>query len=146
MRIVLPPLRERRQDIPVLTAYFIDSFNGEFRKNVKGLTPAGERLLANYTWPGNIRELKNAVERAMLLVESDRLDEADFPLLTGRRQVEAGFELPTEGVDLETLERDLVKQALRRTGGNQTKAAALLGLNRDQIRYRIEKFGLEKGA
>jgi DNA-binding protein Fis len=60
--------------------------------------------------------------------------------------VVAGFELPADGVDLETLERDLVRQALRRTGGNQTKAAALLGLNRDQIRYRIEKFGLEKGA
>ncbi len=146
MRIELPPLRERRSDIRVLTAYFIDSFNSEFRKNVKGLTPAAEQLLARYTWPGNIRELRNAVERAMLLVESDRLDEADFPLLSSKRQVEAGFELPAEGVDVETLERDLVRQALRRTGGNQTKAAALLGLNRDQIRYRIEKFGLEKGA
>ena len=146
MRIELPPLRERRADIPALTAYFVDAFNTEFRKNVKGLTPAAAQLLARYTWPGNIRELKNAVERAMLLVEGDMLDEADFPLLTGKRQVAAGFELPADGVDLETLERDLVKQALRRTGGNQTRAAALLGLNRDQIRYRIEKFGLEKGA
>lgn len=146
MRIELPPLRDRRSDIPVLTAYFIDRFNAEFRKSVQGLTPAAEELLARYTWPGNIRELRNAIERAMLLVETDVLDEADFPLLANTRQVEAGFELPSEGVDLETLERDLVKQALRRTGGNQTKAAALLGLNRDQIRYRIEKFGLEKRA
>ncbi len=145
MRIELPPLRERRGDIPALTKYFVDGFNGEFRKNVKGLTPAAEQLLARYTWPGNIRELKNAVERAMLLVETDRLDVADFPL-SSRRQVVAGFELPADGVELEALERDLVRQALRRTGGNQTKAAALLGLNRDQIRYRIEKFGLEKGA
>jgi DNA-binding NtrC family response regulator len=146
MRIELPPLRERRGDIPVLTKYFVDSFNTEFRKNVKGLTAAAEQLMVRYTWPGNIRELKNAVERAMLLAESDRLEESDFPLLGMRRQVVAGFELPADGVDLETLERDLVRQALRRTGGNQTKAAALLGLNRDQIRYRIEKFGLEKGA
>jgi transcriptional regulator with PAS, ATPase and Fis domain len=146
MRIELPPLRERRTDIPVLTSYFIDNFNTDFRKSVKGLTPAAEQLLSRYTWPGNIRELRNAVERAMLLVETDVLDVVDFPLLANTRQVEAGFELPAEGVDLETLERDLVKQALRRTGGNQTKAAALLGLNRDQIRYRIEKFGLEKGA
>ncbi len=146
MRIELPPLRDRRSDIPVLTAYFIDRFNVEFRKSVQGLTPAAEVLLARYTWPGNIRELRNAIERAMLLVEADVLDEADFPLLANTRQVEAGFELPSEGVDLETLERDLVKQALRRTGGNQTKAAVLLGLNRDQIRYRIEKFGLEKRA
>ena len=146
MRIALPPLRDRRTDIPVLTAYFIDAFNTEFRKSVKALTPAAEQLLARYTWPGNIRELRNAVERAMLLVESDGLDVVDFPLLASTRQVETRFELPAEGVDLETLERDLVKQALRRTGGNQTKAAALLGLNRDQIRYRIEKFRLEKGA
>ncbi|HSL24554.1 MAG TPA: sigma-54 dependent transcriptional regulator [Vicinamibacterales bacterium] len=146
MRLELPPLRERRGDVPVLTAYFVDRFNTEFRKNVKGVTRAAEELLARYTWPGNIRELRNAVERAMLLAEGERLDESDFALLSGKRQVEAGFELPADGVDLETLERDLVKQALRRTGGNQTKAAALLGLNRDQIRYRIEKFGLEKGA
>jgi DNA-binding NtrC family response regulator len=146
MRIELPPLRQRRGDIPVLTKYFIDNFNTEFRKAVKGITPAAEQLLGRYTWPGNIRELKNAVERAMLLAEADRLDESDFPVLANKRQVAAGFELPGDGVDLETLERDLVRQALQRTGGNQTRAAALLGLNRDQIRYRIEKFGLEKGA
>jgi DNA-binding NtrC family response regulator len=146
MQIELPPLRERPADILVLASYFIDGFNREFRKNVRGLGPDARTTLERYTWPGNVRELRNAVERAMLLAEGDILQAADFASLEGRRQVFAGFELPAEGVDLETLERDLVRQALRRTGGNQTRAAALLGLNRDQIRYRIEKFGLEKGA
>jgi DNA-binding NtrC family response regulator len=146
MQIELPPLRSRPADIPVLTSYFVDTFNREFRKNVRGLSSDARATLERYTWPGNIRELKNAVERAMLLAEGDTLQAEDFAALAGRRQVAAGYELPADGVDLETLERDLVRQALRRTGGNQTKAAALLGLNRDQIRYRIEKFGLEKGA
>jgi DNA-binding NtrC family response regulator len=146
MTIELPPLRNRPQDIPVLASYFIDTFNTEFKKNVRGLSREARETLERYTWPGNVRELRNAVERAMLLAEAATLEASDFASLAGRRQVAAGFELPADGVDLDLLERDLVRQALRRTGGNQTKAAALLGLNRDQIRYRIEKFGLEKGA
>jgi two-component system, NtrC family, response regulator AtoC len=146
MRIELPPLRERPTDVPVLVRHFIDLFNTEFRKNVRGLSPEAHQALERYTWPGNVRELRNAIERAMLLADGDLLEESDFTMLAARRPVTAGFELPTDGVKLEDLERDLVRQALRRTGGNQTRAAALLGLNRDQIRYRIEKFGLEKGA
>jgi two-component system, NtrC family, response regulator AtoC len=146
MRIELPPLRERPADVPVLVRHFIDLFNTEFRKNVRGLSPEAVRALERYTWPGNIRELRNAIERGMLLADGDVLGEPDFMMLAGRRSVTAGYELPADGINLEDLERDLVRQALRRTGGNQTKAAGLLGLNRDQIRYRIEKFGLEKGA
>jgi len=83
------------------------------------------------------------IERAMLLTEGDRLEARDFTSLTiGTAAAGDGFELPAGGVDLEQLERNLVVQALRRSGGNQTRAAALLGLNRDQIRYRIEKFRL----
>ena len=90
-----------------------------------------------------MRELRNVVERAMLLSEGNRLEVADFGALHGRAAVRrTPFDLPAGGVDLEDLERSLVVQALRRSGGNQTQAAALLGLNRDQIRYRIEKFGL----
>jgi DNA-binding NtrC family response regulator len=82
------------------------------------------------------------VERAMLLAEGDKLEARDFPALKAIAAASDPFELPAKGVDLEELERSLVMQALRRAGGNQTKAAAMLGLNRDQIRYRIEKFGL----
>ncbi len=142
LRVELPPLRARPADIPVLITYFLDGFSREFKKNVRGLTPETLESLSRYTWPGNIRELRNAVERAVLLADREILDESDFASLSRRHRVTAGFELPETGVNLDELERDLVRQALQRTGGNQTRAAALLGLNRDQIRYRIEKFGL----
>jgi len=140
--IALPPLRAHVEDIPVLVAFFIDGFNREFRKNVLGATTASQRLLQNYGWPGNVRELRNVIERAMLLCEGDRLEPEDFAALRMSATTEEGFELPAKGLDLEQLERNFVMQALKRSVGNQTKAAALLGLNRDQIRYRIEKFGL----
>ena len=139
----LPALRDHAEDIPVLTAFFIDLFNREFKKRISGVSAAADALLRAYGWPGNVRELRNVIERAMLLAEGDRLDVQDFgalkPALAGGGDP---FELPASGVHLDDLERSLVVQALRRAGGNQTKAAALLGLNRDQIRYRIEKFGL----
>ena len=89
-----------------------------------------------------MRELRNVVERAMLLSDEQRLEAKDFAALTTTAAASEDFELPAKGVDLEQLERSLVIQALKRAGGNQTRAATLLGLNRDQIRYRIEKFGL----
>ena len=143
--IVLPPLRARADDIPTLVHYFVDAYNAEFRKRVQGVSGDALRLLQAYGWPGNIRELRNAVERAMLLVEGPELTADQFPVAShaGVRLTE-GVELPPTGVDLEQLERSLVAQALERSGWNQTKAATLLGLNRDQIRYRIEKFKLER--
>ncbi len=140
--ISMPPLRAHAEDIPLLVEYFIDSFNTEFRKRVLGATPAAYALLQSYGWPGNVRELRNVIERAMLLSDGDRLDARDFSAMA--KAVSAGneFELPATGVDLEQLERSLLIQALRRSHGNQTRAGSLLGLNRDQIRYRIEKFGL----
>ena len=140
--VTMPALRNHPSDIPLLVNYYVDQFNREFKKQVRGVTAEAMETLRAYRWPGNIRELRNAVERAMLLAEGDRLTPDDFTL--GRRHAPAAhaLELPEDGVSLETLERDLVVQALRRTSGNQTKAAALLGLNRDQIRYRVEKFGL----
>ena len=143
--IVLPPLRARREDIPVLVHYFIDSFNREFKKRVRGTTADAMPQLQAYGWPGNIRELRNAVERAMLLVEGDELPAAQFPVVAGGGvSLTEGVDLPPRGIDLEHLERSLVVQALERSGWNQTRAASLLGLNRDQIRYRIEKFQLER--
>jgi len=139
----LPPLRAHPSDIPALVRYYVDQFNREFKKSVLGLSPEAMNGLEAYPWPGNIRELRNAVERAMLLTESDTLVPEHFPVLAPRAQFTQGVELPTGGIDLEQLERDLVVQALARTAGNQTRAASLLGLNRDQIRYRIEKFGLK---
>ena len=144
--IEIPPLRARRDDIPILVEYFIDSFNTEFRKRVGGATPGAYALLQGYGWPGNVRELRNVIERAMLLSDTDRLDARDFTVTSSAVSAGDEFELPSTGVDLEKLERSLVVQALKRTGGNQTKAGTFLGLNRDQIRYRIEKFGLNAAA
>jgi two-component system, NtrC family, response regulator AtoC len=143
--IVLPPLRQRPADVPMLINFYVDSYNREFRKHIRRVAPAAMERLKTYAWPGNVRELRNAVERAMLLVEGDELTADDFPMTTARLgRLTDGVELPAAGVDVEQLERSLVVQALERCGWNQTKAAALLGLNRDQIRYRIEKFKLER--
>jgi DNA-binding NtrC family response regulator len=140
--LALPPLRNHLDDVPALVDFFVDGFNREFRKNILGATPAALRVLQAYGWPGNVRELRNVIERAMLLAEGPHLEAHDFAALSAVGAPSDGIELPPNGVDLEQLERSLVIQALRRSGGNQTKAASLLGLNRDQIRYRIEKFGL----
>ncbi len=154
--IHIPPLRERREDVPALAAFFVDQFNREFRKGVRGATPAALEAMGAYPWPGNVRELRNSVERAMILggglwIEIDDLP----PEVRGATAAAAsatapapasapapGYRLPAEGVDFDALERDLVRQALKAAGGNQTQAARLLKMTRDQIRYRIEKFGL----
>ena len=143
--IVLPPLRDRAEDIPRLVNFYVDAYNAEFKKRVRGVAAEAMKLLQRYPWPGNVRELRNAVERAMLLTEHDTLAREDFSIGTAASvRLDDHVELPAGGIDLDDLERSLVVQALERSGWNQTRAAALLGLNRDQIRYRIEKFKLEK--
>jgi two-component system, NtrC family, response regulator AtoC len=143
MPILLPPLRERRGDVMLLAEWYIDRYNREFRKRVRGLTPAAVAVLDSYRWPGNVRELRNAIERAMLLTDRELLAPEDFSTLS-RSTSAATFRLPPGGVSLEDVERQLLVQALERAGGNQTHAGALLGINRDQVRYRIEKFGLTR--
>ena len=143
MPVRLPPLRERVGDIRLLVAHYIDRYNREFRKRVRGLQPGAQTMLDQYRWPGNVRELRNAIERAMLLADNGLLGAEDFATLS-KAATPTTFRLPPEGVDLETVERQLVMQALQRAGGNQTQAGHLLGINRDQVRYRIEKFGLTK--
>ncbi len=145
--VALPPLRQRPGDIPALVNYYVDGFNKEFRKRIRRVAPDAMERLRAYGWPGNVRELRNAVERAMLLVEGEELTLDQFPMAGGRPgRLSEGVDLPAGGIDLEQLERSLVVQALERSSWNQTKAAALLGLNRDQIRYRIEKFKLERST
>jgi len=109
---------------------------------VRGLVPDATTLLERYQWPGNVRELRNAIERAMLLADRELLEPGDFSTLTGS-VAPTHFQLPPEGVNLDELERQLLVQALERAAGNQTHAGQLLGINRDQVRYRIEKFGMK---
>lgn len=150
LRLEIPPLRDRGPDIALLAQHFVETFAKEFKRHVPGLTDEAVRRLEEYGWPGNVRELRNLVERAVLLADDGPLQPSDFGSVIGGVPVGAAatgtspFSLPAQGVNLEEVERSLVVQALERAGGNQTRAAALLGLHRDQIRYRIEKFGLGK--
>ena len=142
--IELPPLRARAADLPLLINYYVDAYNQEFRKRVRGVDAGAMQALKAYGWPGNVRELRNVVERAMLLADGRALTVETSGGLRQPRSPHRAGRPPAAGIDLEQLERSLVVQALERSGWNQTKAAGMLGLNRDQIRYRVEKFKLEK--
>jgi DNA-binding NtrC family response regulator len=139
--IVLPPLRERHGDIALLANYYVDRYNREFHRRVRGFTPDAMAILEQHRWPGNIRELRNVIERAMLLLDQEWIGPKELTALV-RSGSAVRFRLPADGVKLADVERQLVVQALERAGGNQTHAGQLLGINRDQVRYRIEKFGL----
>ena len=148
LRLELPPLRARGDDVVLLARHFVELFSREFKRAGRRLSAAAETSLRTHGWPGNVRELRNLTERAVLLAEQEALEPGDFDSLRIARvrfgTGQGGFELPAEGVNLDEVERSFVVQALERAGGVQTRAAALLGLHRDQIRYRIEKFGLKK--
>ena len=148
--IHLPPLRQRKEDIPLLVEVFLKHFGQEFRKNVRGVSPEAMEILLAHDWPGNVRELRNIIERAVLLGSGGKLRPEDLPLelhepVSGSAAPSQRLlSLPPGGIRFSQLERSLIEQALEMSGGNQTQAAKLLGMNRDQIRYRIEKFGLAR--
>lgn len=150
--IKIPPLRERREDLKPLVERFINHFNREFKKTVRGFDAEAIDVMESYHWPGNVRQLRNAIERSVLLADHDILSVDDLPTelrtpgsgVAARGNVKNIYELPGEGANFELLEREYVRQALERTKGNRSRAARLLGMNRDQIRYRLEKFGFEK--
>ncbi len=145
--IFLPPLRERREDILPLAEHFIQHFNREFGKNVRGISKMAEKFLSDYPWPGNIRELKNIIERAIILENEETLLLEHLPQeLVAKTGLSgsggpAGFRLPPEGIDIEDVERELIRQALEISEGNQSKAARKLSLGIDAFRYRMKKFG-----
>jgi two-component system response regulator AtoC len=139
--IPFPPLRKRTGDVALLASHFIDRCNGEYGTRVRGLTPEATAILALHPWPRNVAELRNVIDRMMLFAEGDWIGVDDLPDLD-RVPARAAVRLPPHGVNLDDIERQLVVQALERSAGNQTRAGQLLGLNRDQVRYRIEKFAL----
>jgi len=144
--IFLPPLRERKDDIIPLVEHFIGHFNREFAKNVKSISKMAEKFLTEYTWPGNIRELRNVIERAIILENEDTLLLEHLPqeIVSKTGGVcggSSGFRLPPEGIDIEDVERELIRQALEISEGNQSKAAKKLNLGIDAFRYRMKKFG-----
>lgn len=143
--IFLPPLRERKADIPLLVQHFIENFNREFGKIVKRISPQAEKILLEYAWPGNIRELRNVIERAVILENEETIEAAHLPreLIAQSTPSSSGpisFSLPPEGIDIEDVERELIRQALEVSDGNQSKAAKKLNLGIDAFRYRMKKF------
>lgn len=143
----LPSLRERPDDIIPLTKFYVEKYNSEFHRNIIKIDHAVEEFFVNYKWPGNVRELKNVIERAMILGEGDTLLMEHLPIeILGQvsRQGKAieGISIPQEGISLEKVEEGLVRQALKMANGNQTKAAKLLDISRDALRYRMQKMGL----
>jgi transcriptional regulator with PAS, ATPase and Fis domain len=146
--IHMPPLRERKGDITVLANYFLAMFSREFRKQLQGISTDALSKLNAYPWPGNIRELRNVMERAILLNEGPWIEKGDIVL--GRANFNTPVEslgeivpLPPQGCTLADAEESLLRQALNRCDWNQTRTGALLGITRDQVRYKIEKFGMK---
>lgn len=145
IKIELPPLRNRGEDILLLTRHFLELHCRRYGKKTKQLSPAAEQLVLKYSWPGNVRELRNRVEQLVLLSQSEVIEPGEFTLIPGSTapcpEFETGqFTLPSQGISLQELEQDLVLQALQATSWNVTQAAKLLGLTRDALRYRMEKY------
>ncbi len=148
LSVDVPPLRERRDDIPVLIDYFLKKHTRNTSRLVRGLTPETKRLMLDYSWPGNVRQLESAIERAILLCEGDLITVEDLPLEVrqeARPAAEGAFKLPAEGISFEDVERSLIIQAMEQTDYNITKSAKLLGLTFRTLQYRLEKFGIKKG-
>lgn len=149
--IHLPPLRERREDIPLLVSHFLQKFGKELGKEVQGMSAEALELLEAYHWPGNTRELENVIERAIVLGREDALTVDSLPEAVRRRPPPVGvdLDLPPEGMDLEAtldqIEKRLLQRALERTNGVQTRAAELLKMTFRQFRYKLQKHGLGRG-
>jgi len=141
--ITLPPLRSLGNDILAIAEHFLKLYSVEFKKQVAGFSPAARQLLLDYGWPGNVRELSNCLERAMIFAERDRLEADDLVLLRPPGAgAEAAWHVPDGGINLEDVERQLIESAMGQSRGNKSEAARLLGLSRDTLRYRLEKYQL----
>jgi transcriptional regulator with GAF, ATPase, and Fis domain len=140
--IDLPPLRQRREDIPLLVEHFINVAASQLVCSKPTLSNEAMALLAGYDWPGNIRELQNVMERAVLLVDGDTVSAAHLP-----REIVGDYPLATEAQAESSLwgyEKAMIIKALRESAWNQSKAARSLGISRDNLRYRVKKYGIEK--
>jgi DNA-binding NtrC family response regulator len=150
IQIDIPSLRERGDDVIQLAEYYIESFGQRLRKTVRGIEDDVAEAFRRYHWPGNVRELRNVIERALILEDDDVITTKYVPqgVVAGTNQSSSAsdgsgahelFRLPPAGASLEEVEMSLVRQAIDRSGGNQTRAAELLDISRDQLRYRLKK-------
>src|SRR5579884_1867205 len=147
--INIPPLRERKEDIPFLAKHFVQKLSKELGTPAREIAPAAmERLLA-HSWPGNVRELENTIERSLVLASGDVLQAADIRIEAPRNNIPMQAQqapLLPEGETLEHWEQMMIREALRRANGNKSQAARMLGLTRNALRYRLSQMGMENGA
>jgi DNA-binding NtrC family response regulator len=137
VEIHLPALRDRREDIPLLAAHFLNRNRARYRKQVIGFSPAAMQQLMQYPWPGNVRELEHTVERAVLLCRGDEVEPVNLGIAS-TRPAEVSF----ENMSIDAVETLLIRKMLRRCDGNISQAADALGLSRAALYRRIEKYGL----
>jgi two-component system, NtrC family, response regulator AtoC len=140
----IPPLRERKQDIPFLANHFVRKLAPDTGRRVESITDAAMEKLVSYHWPGNVRELENVIERSLVMCSGTELDARDIKLENAprpRAQNDSHF-LP-EGMTLDQYEQEIIREALRRADGNKSQAARMLGLTRNALRYRLTQMGLE---
>ena len=164
--IMIPPLKERKEDIPGLVSYFLKKFNRELKKGIVGITPSAMAKIASYGWPGNVRQLENVLKRAMVLCQGEWILEDQLLFEKGWERREAQEESSKKNVEdlldalfeefstasvtpqdldmISSLERGLILRALQKTRGNQLKAAALLGINRSTLRGKMERYNIKK--
>jgi transcriptional regulator with PAS, ATPase and Fis domain len=148
IQILIPPLRDRKDDVLPLTQFFIEHYNRKFKRHIEGISDQAAKMLLSHDWPGNVRELRNAIERAMILEESSLISSASLPIAISHPDasestaVPASQPFPADGLSLEENERSLLARALEKTNGNQTQAARLLRITRDTLRYKMKKFNL----
>ena len=147
--ISIPPLREHKEDIPYLVDHFIERFARESGKEISGIAPAALKLLMDFHWPGNVRELENIIERAVAFADGATIDVRDIRLDLSPRLASSdsgatagAVPFPPEGLTLEQYEDEIIREALRRAGGNKSQAARRLGLSRNALRYRLSRMGM----
>jgi len=141
--IPLPSLRERRDDIPLLVAHFLKEYNRRRKRSVGAVSEAALGLLLDYSWPGNIRELENVIERAVILCDGKTIEPWDFPFTNARTRAGEAAAAPTEGT-LEDVEKAHIMRVLRQVGGHRTKAAQALGVDRKTLRAKIRRYGIQE--
>ncbi len=144
IKLTIPPLRERKEDIVPLFKFYMNSFNEQFKKNFIHLSPEAERILLSYPWPGNVRELRNTVERIILIEKGDTIEPKHLSFLKEREvKIETKPIIPPQGIVLEEVEKSYILEALRMKKGNKMQAAKLLGISRSALLYRMEKYKIK---
>ena len=142
--IFIPPLRERRSDVALLLDHFLRQYAEKNGKTIRGLTPEGRDILLRYDYPGNVRELENIIERAVVLTRDDVIGSGDLPLTVQELEVADGDRETNLTVAVEALERRMIRDALARSDGIQTRAAELLGMGERALRYKLIKYGFRE--